>query len=105
MGIAAFLLVFLGVWNATEFLMDRRSTGARKLVPSGIVLLLLGILVAAGLAGTALAAVALLAVLASLGYLVANRRAINIRRWVLVALVLLEGLLAFVLIRYLFIAH
>jgi len=101
MGSSSFLLVFLGVWHATEFIMDRGSSGARKLIPTGILFLALGVLIALGLASPLLAAVSLGAVLGSLGYLLINRKGVDIRRWVLFASVAIQSVLVFVLVRYL----
>ena len=36
-GLAGGLLVFTGIWHATEFLMGGRTADTRRLIPVGIV--------------------------------------------------------------------
>ena len=44
-GLAGALLVFTGIWHATEFLMGGRTADTRRLIPIGILYLILGIMI------------------------------------------------------------
>jgi len=90
MGIAAFLLTFTGIWHLTEFLMDRESTGAKRIVPAGAIYLALGILIALGIGGTITAVVALVAVIVGLALAYIKRSELDVRRWVMVSFVVID---------------
>lgn len=98
MGIAAFLLTFTGIWHLTEFLMDRESTGAKKMIPAGAIYLALGILIALGIGGTVMAVVALVLVIVglTLGYI--NRNQLDVRTWVFRTMLVIDVLIILVII-------
>ena len=81
-GIAGSLLVFTGVWHATEWMMDgpRRDTWA--LVPVGLAYLLLGYLIVTSTGGVITQIVALLAVAAGGSFAFMRRNQFEIRKWV-----------------------
>jgi hypothetical protein len=98
MGLAAALLVFTGIWHLTEFLMDRVSKDTRKLIPVGAVYLLLGVLIAMGIATSVTGVIALLAVLAGGVMAFRRRKAMDIRRWVIWALIVIDAIIAIAIV-------
>ena len=89
-GIAGGLLVFTGIWHATEWMMDGRRRDTWALVPFGLVYLMLGCLIVASIGGTVAQAVGLLT--AAFGGSIAflRRDQMKIRRWVTRALILID---------------
>lgn len=81
-GLASGLLVFTGIWHATEWLMDGRRRDTLRLIPFGIAYAVLGYLLAAGLGGYF--ALGLAIVLPAIGAVLAflNRDRFEIRKWV-----------------------
>ena len=81
-GIAGALLVFTGIWHATEWMMDGGRRDTWRLVPVGIVYAALGYLLVTGAGGIVVPIVAL--VLAALGGTVAftQRNQFAVRKWV-----------------------
>ncbi|SLN31553.1 hypothetical protein PSA7680_01523 [Pseudoruegeria aquimaris] len=97
-GIAAGLLVFTGVWHATEWMMDGRRRDTWMLVPFGLLYLALGGLIAAGTGGAITQAVALAAVLGGGSLALLMRGRVDLRRWVLRAFIGLDAVIALGLI-------
>lgn len=90
-GIAAGLMVFAGLWRATEFMMDGRSEGAARLVPVGIAYLVLGCLIVATVGNSIVLWLSLLAVMTGLLGAYLSRGKASIRAWVIWAFILLDG--------------
>lgn len=90
MALAVALLVFTGVWHLTEFLMDRESSDARKLIPFGMLYTGLGIVIALGIGGWMVGATAALAVLTGMVLAILNRKTLDVRRWVIWAYVIID---------------
>jgi len=82
-GIAGGLLVFTGIWHATEWMMDGRRRDTWRLVPVGLIYIVFGCLVVAQLGGVMAQFVAL--GLALLGGAVAfvRRDQFDLRKWVI----------------------
>ncbi len=98
MALAAALLVFTGFWHMTEFLMDRVSKDTRRLIPAGAVYLLLGILIALGIATSIIGVVALIAVLAGGITAFRKRKAMDIRRWVIWSFIVIDAIIALAIV-------
>ncbi|WP_421701083.1 hypothetical protein [Aliiroseovarius sp.] len=81
-GIAGGLLVFTGLWHATEWMMDGRRRDTWALVPVGLVYALLGCLVVMGAGGMVAQGVALVAVAAGGSLAFMRRNQFEIRKWV-----------------------
>lgn len=96
-GIAGALLVFTGIWHATEWMMDgpRRDTGA--LVPVGLFYLLLGVLLVLSVGGVLTQAVALVAVVGFGIMAVLGLGRFEIRRWVTWVFIAIDAVVALAL--------
>ena len=97
-GLASGLLVFTGLWHATEWLMDGRRRDTLRLIPVGIVYAVLGYLLATGSGGlvTVVLAIVLPAVGAILAFL--NRDQFDVRTWVVWAFILIDVIIVAALI-------
>lgn len=93
LGFAACLLVFAGIWHLTEWLMAGRSRDTLRLVPFGIVYLVLGWMIALGTGGWIVGALG--GVAAGIGGTVAVvlRKTLTLRRWVLWSFVVIDVLI------------
>ena len=89
-GLAGGLLVFTGLWHATEFMMGGRNADTRRLIPVGIVYLVLGLLIVTMTGGWIVHLVALIA--AGTGGIAAftMRGRSAIRGWVIWAFSLID---------------
>ncbi len=102
-GIAGGLLVFTGVWHATEWMMDGRRRDTLVLIPVGLIYLLLGYLLVTLTGGTTtmIAALALPAIGAVFAFM--NLGKADVRRWVVWIFILIDFaivlLLTFALLR------
>ena len=97
-GIAGGLLVFTGVWHATEWLMDGRRRDTLLLVPAGLIYLVLGyLLVTVSGGATTMIAAILLPALGGL-YAFMNLGKTDVRPWVTRAFILLDVIIVLVLI-------
>lgn len=93
-GIAGGLLVFTGVWHASEWMMDGRRRDTWRLVPVGLIYLVLGWMIALGAGGMATQIIALLLALL-FGFLAFTRRSqLDLRRWVIWSLITCDALIA-----------
>ena len=81
-GIAGGLLVFTGLWHATEWMMDGRRRDTWALVPVGLVYLVLGCFLVTMLGGAITQIVALIAVAAGGSIAFMRRNQFEIRKWV-----------------------
>ncbi len=97
-GMAGGLLVFTGIWHATEWMMDGRRPDTWRLVPFGIVYLVLGCLLVLGTGGIITQIIALL--IAGAGGTIAylNRNTLNVRKWVLWVFILVDILVVLALL-------
>ncbi|SMX26085.1 hypothetical protein TRP8649_00158 [Pelagimonas phthalicica] len=97
-GIAGGLLVFTGIWHATEWMMDGRRRDTWALVPVGLVYLALGYMVATSIGGAATQIIALIAVTAGGTIAFKRRDQFEIRKWVTWSFILIDMLIALSLI-------
>jgi len=100
MGLAAALLVFTGIWHLTEWLMDRGSKDARRLIPFGAGYLLLGVLIALGFGGPVVGGIAFLAVAGGMVLAFLRRKELDVRRWVMWAFIVLDAVIALAILRH-----
>lgn len=89
-GIAGGLLVFTGLWHATEWMMDGRRRDTWALVPVGILYLILGALIALGIGGMATQIIAAGCVAVGGGMAFVRRAQLDIRRWVIWAFIVID---------------
>ena len=89
-GIAGALLVFTGVWHATEWMMDGRRRDTWALVPFGIVYLVLGCLLVTATGGSLTMIVALLAAAYGGAVAFSRRYTLKVRRWVTWSFILID---------------
>lgn len=97
-GLAGGLLVFTGIWHATEWMMDGRRRDTWALVPFGLLYLVLGYLIVTLVGGTTVQAAAL--VLAAFGGTVAfvRRNQFEIRKWVTWAFIIIDVIIVVALL-------
>lgn len=97
-GIAGGLLVFTGIWHATEWMMDGRRRDTWRLVPFGLIYLLLGILIVGGMGGAITQIVA--AILAAFGGVAAFtiRDTAEVRKWVTWSFIVIDLVIVVALI-------
>lgn len=86
-GIAGALLVFTGIWHATEWLMDGRRNDTVLLIPIGIIYALLGGLLVMGTGGMITQIVALIIVATGGTVAFLRRDQFDIRKWVMSAFI------------------
>lgn len=89
-GIAGGLLVFTGIWHATEWMMDGRRRDTWALVPVGLVYLTLGYMVIMSIGGAATQIVALIAVATGGSVAFMRRDQFEIQKWVTWAFILID---------------
>ena len=91
MGAATGLLVFAGFWRTFEWIVHGRNQGSVRLIPGGLIYLILGVLIALGTGGTITAWVALVVALASLIVSFVMRNRSQVRRWVMWLLIIIDA--------------
>ena len=96
-GLAGGLLVFTGIWHATEFLMGGRTADTRRLIPVGIVYLLFGVLIVTMTGGWIVQIVALILVAAGGVSAFVARDRLDMRRWVIWAFLLIDVIIVLAL--------
>lgn len=89
-GLAAALLAFTGFWHMTEWLMGGRNRDTLRLVPVGLVYLILGFLFAAGTGGWIVRLIALLLTAAGMAGAFMLRNRSEVRPWVTWAFILID---------------
>ena len=91
MGAAAGLFVFAGLWRTFEWIVHGRNRDSVRLIPGGVIYLILGLLIVLGTAGAIIGWVALVVALASLAGSFLMRNRTQVRRWVMWALILIDA--------------
>ena len=101
-GVASGLLVFTGLWHATEWLMDGRRRDTLRLIPFGIIYVVLGYLLATG--GDGIVTIGLAIVLPTIGGALAflNRDTFELRKWVTWTFIIIDVVIVAALILALF---
>lgn len=89
-GIAGALLVFSGIWHATEWMMDGRRRDTWRLVPVGMVYLILGCLVVGQVGGVVVMIIALILATLGGGFAFVNRARLDVRGWVIWVFVIID---------------
>jgi hypothetical protein len=97
-GIAGGLLVFTGIWHATEWLMDGRRRDTWALVPFGLIYLVLGYLLVTITGGAIVQIVALAAVAFGGSIAFLRRNQFEIRKWVTWAFITVDVIIALALL-------
>ena len=82
MGLAGSLLVFTGFWHTLEWLMGGRNKDTLRLVPVGIIYILLGYLMVTFTGGSTVVAVALIFTLIGLMGAIVTRKTTLVQPWV-----------------------
>lgn len=97
-GIAGALLVFTGVWHATEWMMDGRRRDTMAIVPAGLIYLLLGYLLVTVTGGITVQIIAAVAVTLGGTFAFLRRNQTEIRNWVLWTFIVLDVIILLALI-------
>jgi len=82
MGLAGSLLVFTGFWHALEWLMGGRNKDTLRLIPVGLIYIVLGYLIVTFTGGTTVVIVALIFTLIGLIGALVTRKTAQVRPWV-----------------------
>lgn len=97
-GIAGGLLVFTGIWHATEWMMDGRRRETWALVPFGLIYLVLGYLLVTVTGGAIVQIIALAAVAVGGGVAFLRRDQFEIRKWVTWVFIIVDVMIALALL-------
>ena len=97
-GLAGALLVFTGFWHATEFLMDGRRSDTLRLVPVGLLYILLGWWIVTSFGGSVVQIIALLLTGAGGAIAFLKRDEFEVRKWVTWAFILIDAIIVLALI-------
>ena len=90
MGLAGALLVFTGFWHALEWLMGGRSKDTLRLIPFGIIYIVLGYLIVTFTGGNTVAIVALVVTAIGLIGALVTRKTAQVRSWVTWVFVIID---------------
>lgn len=97
-GIAGGLLVFTGIWHATEWMMDGRRRDTWALVPFGLIYVVLGYLLVTATGGALVQILALAAVALGGGIAFLRRDQFEIRKWVTWAFITVDVIIVLTLL-------
>lgn len=100
MGLAGSLLVFTGVWHALEWLMGGRNKDTVRLIPFGIIYIVLGFLIVTFTGGSTVAVVALVVTLIGLMAGLLVRKTAQVRPWVIWVFIGIDVVIIAVLAMY-----
>ena len=90
MGLAGALLVFTGFWHALEWLMGGRNKDTLRLIPFGIIYIVLGYLIVTFTGGNTVAIVALVVTAIGLIGALVTRKTAMVRPWVTWVFVIID---------------
>ena len=90
MGLAGALLVFTGFWHALEWLMGGRNKDTLRLIPFGIIYIVLGYLIVTFTGGNTVAIVALVVTAIGLIGALVTRKTAQVRPWVTWVFVIID---------------
>jgi len=90
MGLAGALLVFTGFWHALEWLMGGRNKDTLRLIPLGIIYIVLGYLIVTFTGGNTVAIVALVVTAIGLIGALVTRKTAQVRPWVTWVFVIID---------------
>ncbi|SMX39472.1 hypothetical protein [Octadecabacter ascidiaceicola] len=97
-GIAGGLLVFTGIWHATEWIMDGRRRDTWALVPFGLLYLVFGYLLVTLFGGTTIQVLALIAAAIGGGIAFMRRTHIEVRKWVIWSIIAIDLMIVVALV-------
>jgi len=89
-GIAGALLIFTGIWHATEFMMGGKNKDTLQLVPAGIIYVILGCLIVTLTGGTIVQTSALILTVIGMSGGIYIRNTTSVRKWVLSTFILID---------------
>lgn len=89
-GLAGSLLVFTGVWHALEWLMGGRNKDTVRLIPIGIIYVVLSFLIVTFKGGSVVHIVAMVVTLIGLVGALLTRKTAQVRSWVTWAFIILD---------------
>lgn len=98
MGLAGSLLVFTGLWHALEWLMAGRNRDTLRLIPVGLIYLLLGCLLVTFTGGVLVVWLALAVTTIGMVAAFTRRHSLEIRPWVIWTFILIDLAIIFGLI-------
>jgi len=90
LGLAGSLLVFTGFWHALEWLMGGRNKDTLRLIPFGLIYILLGYLIVTFTGGSVVAIIALVVTAIGLVSALVIRKTAQIRPWVVWAFIIID---------------
>jgi len=90
LGLAGSLLVFTGVWHVLEWLMGGRNKDTLRLIPFGIVYVVLGYLIVTFRGGSIVLVIALLVTVAGLIGALVTRKTAQVRPWVTLVFIIVD---------------
>lgn len=93
MGLAGSLLVFTGFWHLFEWLMGGRNKDTLRLIPFGIVYIILGYLIVTLTGGSIVAWIALAVTLVGLIAAYSTRKSSQVRPWVTWVFIIVDVLI------------
>jgi len=90
LGLAGSLLVFTGCWHAFEWLMGGRNKDTVRLIPFGIIYIVLGYLIVTFKGGSTVQIIALVVALIGLIGALVTRKSAQVRQWVTWVFILID---------------
>jgi len=90
MGLAGALLVFTGFWHALEWLMGGRNKDTLRLIPFGIIYIVLGYLIVTFTGGNTVVIIALVVTAIGLIGALVTRKTAQVRPWVTWVFILID---------------
>lgn len=90
LGLAGSLLVFTGFWHALEWLMGGRNKDTLRLIPFGLIYLVLGYLIVTFTGGSIVAIIALVVTAIGLVGALVIRKTAQIRPWVIWTFIIID---------------
>jgi len=90
LGLAGSLLVFSGLWHAFEWMMGGRNKDTYRLIPFGIVYVVLGFLIVTFRGGQTVLIIALVITLIGLIGALVTRKSAQVRPWVTWCLIIID---------------
>ncbi len=93
MGLAGSLLVFTGLWHAFEWMMGGRNKDTLRLIPVGLIYLVLGVLIVTFRGGQTVLIIALIVVSIGLIGALWTRNSTQVRPWVTWLFVFIDAII------------
>jgi len=93
LGLAGALLVFTGCWHAFEWMMGGRNKDTLRLIPFGIIYVVLGYLMVTFQGGSTVQIIALVVTLIGIVGALVTRKSAQVRSWVTWAFILIDAVI------------